>query len=202
MILGFLIYGRVAEAVFAPDDRKTPAVAINDGVDCVPMKPWKAFLVQLLNIAGTGPIFGALMGAVFGPVVFLWIVFGSILGGAAHNQKTGRKDRNNYTEMRENKMLNVNKTVENQIATVSLEGRLDTVTAPELENDLQELLPGLTELKLDFANLDYISSAGLRVLLATQKIMDKQGEMTLTNVSEAVMEIFEVTGFTDILTIT
>ena len=98
-------------------------------------------------------------------------------------------------------MLNINKTVENQSAVVSLEGRLDTVTAPELENDLQELLPGLTELKLDFANLDYISSAGLRVLLSAQKIMNKQGEMTLTNVSEAVMEIFEVTGFTDILTI-
>ena len=98
-------------------------------------------------------------------------------------------------------MLNINKTVENQSAVVSLEGRLDTVTAPELENDLQELLPGLTELKLDFANLDYISSAGLRVLLSAQKVMNKQGEMTLTNVSEAVMEIFEVTGFTDILTI-
>ena len=89
LILGYMIYGRVAEAVFAPDDRKTPAVAINDGVDCVPMKPWKAFLVQLLNIAGTGPIFGALMGAVFGPVVFLWIVFGSILGGAVHDYMSG-----------------------------------------------------------------------------------------------------------------
>ena len=98
-------------------------------------------------------------------------------------------------------MLNVNKTVENQIATVSLEGRLDTVTAPELEKELQALFPGLTELKLDFAKLDYISSAGLRVLLSAQKVMNKQGEMTLTNVSEAVMEIFEVTGFTDILTI-
>ena len=89
LILGFLIYSRVAEAVFALDDRKTPAVAINDGVDCVPMKTWKAFLVQLLNIAGTGPIFGALMGAVFGPVVFLWIVFGSILGGAVHDYMSG-----------------------------------------------------------------------------------------------------------------
>ena len=98
-------------------------------------------------------------------------------------------------------MLNVNKTVENQTALVSLEGRLDTVTAPELEKELQALLPGLTELKLDFAKLDYISSAGLRVLLSAQKIMNKQGEMTLTNVNEAVMEIFEVTGFTDILTI-
>ncbi|MBQ9228698.1 MAG: carbon starvation protein A [Eubacterium sp.] len=89
LIIGYLIYGKVTEKVFAPDDRKTPAIAINDGVDCVPMKTWKAFLVQLLNIAGTGPIFGALMGAVFGPVVFLWIVFGSILGGAVHDYMSG-----------------------------------------------------------------------------------------------------------------
>ena len=89
LIVGYLIYGRVTEKIFAPDDRKTPAIAINDGVDCVPMKTWKAFLVQLLNIAGTGPIFGALMGAVFGPVVFLWIVFGSILGGAVHDYMSG-----------------------------------------------------------------------------------------------------------------
>lgn len=98
-------------------------------------------------------------------------------------------------------MLNINKTMENQSAVVSLEGRLDTVTAPELEKALQEIMPELTELTLDFAALDYISSAGLRVLLSAQKVMNKQGEMTLTNVNEAVMEIFEVTGFTDILTI-
>ncbi len=85
LLAGYLCYGRLTERVFGPDDRTTPAVAINDGVDCVPMKPGKAFLVQLLNIAGTGPIFGALMGACFGPVVFLWIVFGSILGGAVHD---------------------------------------------------------------------------------------------------------------------
>lgn len=89
LIAGYLLYGRVAEKIFSPDDRETPAVAVNDGVDCVPMKTWKAFLVQLLNIAGTGPIFGALMGAVFGPVVFLWIVFGSILGGAVHDYMSG-----------------------------------------------------------------------------------------------------------------
>ena len=89
LIAGYLLYSRVAEKVFAVDDRKTPAEAINDGVDCVPMKTWKAFLVQLLNIAGTGPIFGALMGAVFGPVVFLWIVLGSILGGAVHDYMSG-----------------------------------------------------------------------------------------------------------------
>ncbi len=89
LLVGFLVYGRLTERIFSPDDRTTPAVAMNDGVDCVPMKPWKAFLVQLLNIAGTGPIFGALMGACFGPVVFLWIVFGSILGGAVHDYMCG-----------------------------------------------------------------------------------------------------------------
>ena len=85
LIVGYYVYSRVTEKVFAPDGRPTPAFAQKDGVDYVPMKPWKSFLIQLLNIAGTGPIFGALMGAVFGPVVFLWIVFGSILGGAVHD---------------------------------------------------------------------------------------------------------------------
>ena len=89
LVTGYLIYGKVTEKIFAPDDRPTPAIAINDGVDCVPMKTWKAFLIQLLNIAGTGPIFGALMDAVFGPVAFLWIVFGSILGGAVHDYMSG-----------------------------------------------------------------------------------------------------------------
>ena len=102
LIIGYLVYGRVAEKIFSPDDRKTPAIAINDGVDCVPMKRWKAFLVQLLNIAGTGPIFGALMGAVFGPVVFLWIVFGSILGGAVHDYMSGMiSSRNNGASIAE-----------------------------------------------------------------------------------------------------
>ena len=85
LVVGYLLYSRVTEKVFATDGRKTPALEKSDGVDCVPMKTWKAFLVQLLNIAGTGPIFGALMGAVFGPIVFLWIVFGSVLGGAVHD---------------------------------------------------------------------------------------------------------------------
>ncbi len=89
LLVGYLVYSRLVEKVFAPDDRQTPAVAVNDGVDCVPMKPWKAYLIQLLNIAGTGPIFGPIMGAVFGPVVFLWIVFGSILGGAVHDFMSG-----------------------------------------------------------------------------------------------------------------
>ena len=89
LIVGYFVYGGITERVFAPDGRETPAVKKNDGVDFVPMKTWKAFLIQLLNIAGTGPIFGALMGAVFGPVVFLWIVLGAVLGGAVHDYMSG-----------------------------------------------------------------------------------------------------------------
>lgn len=89
LLVGYFLYGKLTERVFCPDDRPTPAVEHPDGVDYVPMKTWRVFLVQLLNIAGTGPIFGALMGAVFGPVVFLWIVFGSILGGAVHDYMSG-----------------------------------------------------------------------------------------------------------------
>ena len=89
LVLGFVFYGRLTEKVFGPDDRVTPAVSENDGVDFMPVKTWKAVLIQLLNIAGTGPIFGALMGACFGPVVFLWIVLGSILGGAVHDYMGG-----------------------------------------------------------------------------------------------------------------
>ena len=98
-------------------------------------------------------------------------------------------------------MLNINKTIENGKTVLNLEGRLDTLTAPELENTLKELLPGLTELTLDLEKLEYISSAGLRVLLSTQKAIGKQGEMKVCHVNETVMEIFEVTGFSDILTI-
>ena len=98
-------------------------------------------------------------------------------------------------------MLNIQKTVENNTAVFALEGRLDTVTAPEFERVLVETLPGLTELTLDFIGLDYISSAGLRILLSAQKQMNRQGEMKITGVNETIAEIFEVTGFSTILTI-
>ncbi len=81
------------------------------------------------------------------------------------------------------------------------EGRLDTVTAPELEKTIKENLDGVTALTFDLADLEYVSSAGLRVLLSAQKAMNGQGEMKLCNVNETIMEIFEVTGFSDILTI-
>ena len=98
-------------------------------------------------------------------------------------------------------MLNINKTIDEGKASYLLEGRLDTVTAPELEKELKASLDGISELTLDFEKLDYISSAGLRVLLSTQKVMTKQGKLKSVHVNETIMEIFEVTGFTDILTI-
>ena len=98
-------------------------------------------------------------------------------------------------------MLNINKTIENGKALFTLAGRLDTTTAPDLEKELKASLNGVSELVLDFAGLEYISSAGLRVLLSAQKIMNKQGSMKLKNVNEIIMEILEVTGFSEILTI-
>ena len=95
LVLGYVFYGGFVQKIFSPDNRKTPAHTVGDGVDFVPMKRGKAFLIQLLNIAGTGPIFGALMGAVFGPVVFLWIVFGSVLGGAVHDYMTAMMSERN-----------------------------------------------------------------------------------------------------------
>ena len=98
-------------------------------------------------------------------------------------------------------MLNITKNQEGEKLTVALEGRLDTTTAPELESELKASLGGIKALTLDFEKLEYISSAGLRVLLSTQKTMMGQGEMVLINVGEAISEIFEVTGFSDILNI-
>ena len=98
-------------------------------------------------------------------------------------------------------MLNISKKIENTKAVLTLEGRLDTVTAPEMETVIRESLSGLTELILDFEKLEYISSAGLRVLLLAQKAMNRQGKMKLCRVNETIKEIFEVTGFSDILTI-
>lgn len=97
--------------------------------------------------------------------------------------------------------MNVNKELVGTTLTLKVEGRLDTTTAPEFETIINDSVAGVTKLVLDFQNLEYISSAGLRVVLSAQKIMNKQGEMVVTNVNETVMVILEVTGFTDILTI-
>ncbi len=97
--------------------------------------------------------------------------------------------------------MTITKKQDGAALELALAGRLDTLTAPELEKELKASLGGAEKLTLDFGELEYISSAGLRVLLGAQKIMTKQGRMTVTHVSEPIMEIFEVTGFSEILTI-
>ena len=96
LIGGYLVYSRVTEKIFGADERLTPAISSPDGVDITPLPKWKSFLIELLNIAGTGPIFGAISGALFGPIAFLWIVIGCILGGAVHDYFSGMiSSRNN-----------------------------------------------------------------------------------------------------------
>ena len=97
--------------------------------------------------------------------------------------------------------MTINRKKDGTVLTLAVEGRLDTITAPELEAALGEELDGVEELIFDFSALEYISSAGLRVLLSAQKQMNGQGTMKVTGVGEVIMEIFEVTGFSDILTI-
>ena len=95
--------------------------------------------------------------------------------------------------------MTIDKNREGNKMTVALEGRLDTTTAPQLEGEIRGSLDGVTDLEFDFQKLAYISSAGLRVMLSTQKVMNKQGNMTICHVNEDIMEVFEVTGFVDIL---
>ncbi len=97
--------------------------------------------------------------------------------------------------------MTISKVLEGSKLTIMLEGRLDTTTSPALEAELKDALTGITELVFDFEKLEYISSAGLRILLANQKIMNKQGSMVIKNVNEVIAEVFEVTGFADILTV-
>jgi anti-sigma B factor antagonist len=98
-------------------------------------------------------------------------------------------------------MLNIEKKSEGNNLSFALSGRLDTTTAPDLEKEVKDNIEGVEKLDFDFEDLAYISSAGLRVLLSAQKIMNKQGEMVVKNCSDEIKEIFEVTGFSDILTI-
>ena len=97
--------------------------------------------------------------------------------------------------------MTINKQQNGTALTLAVEGRLDTITAPELETALKAEYEGIETLTFDFEKLEYISSAGLRVLLSAQKIMNRQGEMKLIHVNDAIMDIFEVTGFSEILTI-
>ena len=97
--------------------------------------------------------------------------------------------------------MTINKTKENDCLKIALEGRLDTLTAPKLDAEIQGALDGITSLVFDFEKLAYISSAGLRILLSAQKVMNKQGTMIIRNAGPEIREIFDVTGFSDILTL-
>ncbi len=103
LIVGYFVYGKIVDNIFGPTDAKTPALVHNDGVDYIPLPTWKVFLIQLLNIAGLGPIFGALGGAIWGPSVYLWIVFGTIFAGAVHDYLSGmislREDGKSISEV-------------------------------------------------------------------------------------------------------
>ena len=96
--------------------------------------------------------------------------------------------------------MDIKKTKNDTTLTLAIQGRIDTTTAPQMEAELRSDIDGVTELYLDFTGVEYISSAGLRVLLSAQKLMSRQGKMVLSHVNESVMEVFEVTGFSDILT--
>ena len=124
LIGGYFVYGTIVDKTFAPDDRETPAVRIDDGVDFVVMPQWKLFLVQLLNIAGMGPIFGALQGALWGPIVFLWITFGTIFAGSVHDYFSGmlsiRNDGASIAECTGIYMGNIMKNVMRVFAVVLL----------------------------------------------------------------------------------
>ncbi|MCF0120925.1 MAG: STAS domain-containing protein [Oscillospiraceae bacterium] len=97
--------------------------------------------------------------------------------------------------------MTITKTTDASSLKIVLEGRLDTTTAPQLEAEIKASLDGISELCIDMEKLEYISSAGLRVLLSAQKVMNRQGSMKIVHVNDTIMEVFEVTGFSDILTI-
>ena len=121
LICGYLFYGKFVDQTFNPDDRETPAVAINDGIDYVVLPQWKLFMIQLLNIAGLGPIFGALSGAMWGPVVFLWITFGTVFAGAVHDYFAGMlSERNNGASISEVTGIYLGMTMKNVMRVFSV----------------------------------------------------------------------------------
>ena len=121
LIAGYLFYGKVVANTFGPDDRETPAVRINDGVDYVVLPAWKLFMIQLLNIAGLGPIFGALSGALWGPIVFLWITFGTIFAGGVHDYFSGMLSaRNDGVSISEISGIYLGKTMKNVMRVFSV----------------------------------------------------------------------------------
>lgn len=171
LIIGYIVYGGFVNRIFAPNHKRTtPAVAINDGVDYIPMPTWKIFMIQFLNIAGLGPIFGAIMGAQFGTASYLWIVIGTLLAGAVHDFFSGCLSlRNNGANLPEliGKYLGTNaKTVMNTLSIV-----LMVLVGAVFVSGPAELLAGMTP---DVLNINFwIFAIFLYYMLATMLPIDK-----------------------------
>ena len=166
LIGGYFTYGSLVDRTFGPDDRETPAVKINDGVDYMVLPQWKLFMIQLLNIAGLGPIFGALSGALWGPVVFLWITFGTIFAGAVHDYFSGMlSERNEGASISEISGIYLGGTTMTAgIVNENYEivGKLTWATRlPRPAEDLEKALADLCRTvaqdnKVDFADIKYV----------------------------------------------
>ena len=154
LITGYLTYGKIVDNTFGPDDRETPAVRINDGVDYVVMPQWKLFLVQLLNIAGLGPIFGALQGALWGPVVFLWITFGTIFAGGVHDYFSGMiSERNDGASIAEVTGKYLGHTMQNVMRVFSVVQLFILLSYPVIDDRadcMDNVLAGQIETRCDF----------------------------------------------------
>ena len=176
LIAGYFFYGKVVENTFGPDDRETPAVRINDGVDYVILPQWKLFMIQLLNIAGLGPIFGALSGALWGPIVFLWITFGTIFAGGVHDYFSGMlSERNDGVSISEISGIYLGKTMKNvmRVFSVVLLVMVGTVFAVGPAGLLQLLCsnaPGILSSKMFWLILVYYFIA---TFLSIDKLIGK-----------------------------
>ncbi len=170
LIVAYHTFSKKVEKIFGPDDRKTPAYRLGDGVDFVPMKQGKAFLVELLNIAGTGPIFGALMGACFGPVVFLWIALGAIFAGGIHDYMVGMvSERCDGESIAELSGLYLNKTAKQVMRVFSV--ILLVLTGTVFVTSPAALIDQLTPLEND--ELLWIGVILFYYILATLLPIDK-----------------------------
>ena len=163
LVLGYVLYGRLIDRIFGPDShRQTPAVSKADGVDYVPMPTWKVYMIQLLNIAGTGPIFGAISGALFGPVVYLWIVFGCIFAGAVHDYMTG--------------MLSVRKYFLSWYRAggfPATEGCISKVYYADPETDIDDLLEKMSAAKVTMAVVREKDSGATLGIITIEDILEE-----------------------------
>ncbi|MBR3721415.1 MAG: carbon starvation protein A [Selenomonadaceae bacterium] len=158
LIVGYMVYGKFVDTYFGTSNKPTPAVVHNDGVDYIPLPPWKVFLIQLLNIAGVGPIFGALSGAIWGPCVYFWIVFGTIFAGGVHDYLSGmisvREDGKSIAEVVGRYMGNVMLMIM-RVFSVVLLALVGTVFMSSSAGLLSELLEVAVHYVLPFVLLYY-----------------------------------------------